>query len=47
MLSGLGLRGSGGLIAGMIVVLSVLPMMFIHWKGRALRDNKAVGSQLR
>ncbi|ETS86270.1 hypothetical protein PFICI_00098 [Pestalotiopsis fici W106-1] len=39
MFSSIGLSGSGGLMAGIIAMCAILPIMFIHWKGRALRKK--------
>jgi hypothetical protein len=39
MLSTLGLSGSGGLMAGIVVVFALLPTIFIQWKGRSIREK--------
>lgn len=41
MLSSLGLGGSAGLMCGLVVVVSILPIMFIQWRGRSLREKRA------
>jgi hypothetical protein len=41
MFTNLGLRGSAGLMVGIIVVVSILPTVFIQWKGRLIREKRA------
>ncbi|TVY85993.1 hypothetical protein LAWI1_G008258, partial [Lachnellula willkommii] len=41
MFTSLGLSGSGGLMVGMIVVFSILPTIFIQWKGAPIRTRRA------
>ena len=38
--SSLGLSGSGGLIAGIVTVFGLFPTIFIHWKGKSLREKR-------
>ncbi|KUJ09542.1 MFS transporter [Mollisia scopiformis] len=40
MFSSLGLKGSAGLMVGIIVVVAVVPVVFIQWKGRAIRERR-------
>lgn len=35
MFTGAGLRGSAGITAGLIVVLSLLPTILLQWKGQS------------
>ncbi|KAH7395984.1 major facilitator superfamily domain-containing protein [Cadophora sp. MPI-SDFR-AT-0126] len=41
MFSDIGLRGSAGLMVGLIVVFSILPTILAHWKGRMIRERRA------
>jgi hypothetical protein len=41
MFTSLGLAGSAGLMVGLIVVFSILPIIFIQWKGRQIRERKS------
>lgn len=41
MFTNLGLRGSAGLIAGLVAVVSVLPIMLLQWKGASRRKRRA------
>ena len=41
MFASLGLTGSGGLMVGIIVVFGILPIIFIQWKGREIRERRA------
>jgi len=41
MFTSLGLAGSAGLMVGLIVVFSILPVIFIQVKGRQIRDRKS------
>ncbi|KAJ9268914.1 hypothetical protein DTO212C5_5115 [Paecilomyces variotii] len=38
MFTNLGLRGSAGLIAGLVAVVSVLPIMLLQWKGARMEE---------
>ncbi|KAI5308391.1 hypothetical protein KEM55_005842 [Ascosphaera atra] len=40
MFANLGLRGSGGLMVGIVVAAALIPTMFIQWKGKSLRQRK-------
>jgi hypothetical protein len=40
MFSSLGLSGSAGLMVGLIVVFSILPTIFIQWKGAPIRMRR-------
>jgi hypothetical protein len=40
MFASLGLRGSAGLMVGIIVMFAILPTMFIQWKGRGIREKR-------
>jgi hypothetical protein len=46
MFTSLGLSGSGGLMAGIVVIFALLPTMFIQCKGRAIRERKATDNPL-
>lgn len=39
MFASIGLIGSAGLMVGLIVVFAVLPIVFIQWKGRDIRER--------
>jgi len=41
MFSSIGLSGSAGLMVGLIVVFSILPTVFIQWKGAPIRMRRA------
>ncbi|TVY27140.1 putative efflux pump [Lachnellula hyalina] len=41
MFTSIGLSGSGGLMVGIMVVFSILPTMFIQWKGAPIRTRRA------
>ncbi|KAE8447004.1 hypothetical protein EG329_011138 [Mollisiaceae sp. DMI_Dod_QoI] len=41
MFSSLGLSGSAGLMVGIIIVFSVLPTIFIQWKGRQIKERRS------
>jgi hypothetical protein len=45
MLRSLGYAGSGGLMAGLTLVGSVVPVIFLHWKGswfRKVEDKEEI-----
>jgi len=41
MFTSLGLRGSAGLMVGIIIVVAILPTIFVQWKGRPMRERRA------
>ncbi|KAI9730291.1 MAG: hypothetical protein M1818_008194 [Claussenomyces sp. TS43310] len=41
MFTNIGLRGSAGLMVGLVVAVGLLPTMFIQWKGSVIREKKA------
>jgi MFS family permease len=41
MFTSLGLRGSAGLMIGIIIAVSILPTIFIQFKGAAIREKRA------
>jgi hypothetical protein len=41
MFKNLGLDGSAGLLVGIVAVCALLPMIFIHWKGASIREQRA------
>jgi hypothetical protein len=40
MLTSLGLPGSGGLMVGIVLLFSVIPTIFILWRGRVIRERR-------
>ncbi|KAI5306232.1 hypothetical protein KEM56_001744 [Ascosphaera pollenicola] len=42
MFNNLGLRGAGGLMAGLVAAFSLLPTIFIQIKGKAIRERRYV-----
>jgi hypothetical protein len=40
MFDNLGLRGSAGLMVGILAVFSIAPTMWIHWKGESIRTKE-------
>ena len=40
MFANVGLSGSAGLMVGIIVVVAVLPIIFIQWKGKGIREKR-------
>jgi hypothetical protein len=41
MFTSLGLRGSAGLMVGIIIVVAILPTIYVQWKGRPMREKRA------
>lgn len=41
MFDNAGLKGTAGIMVGIVVVASVLPTIYIQWKGKALREKRA------
>ncbi|KAL3425912.1 major facilitator superfamily transporter [Phlyctema vagabunda] len=41
MFTSLGLSGSAGLMVGLLIVFSILPILFIQFKGKAIREKRA------
>ncbi|KAG0645532.1 MFS general substrate transporter [Hyphodiscus hymeniophilus] len=41
MFASIGLDGSAGLMVGMIVACSIIPIVFIQWKGKSIREKRA------
>ncbi|KAI5291673.1 hypothetical protein KEM52_000100, partial [Ascosphaera acerosa] len=42
MFANLGLKGSAGLLCGLIGAFSVLPTLFVHTKGQSIRENRHI-----
>ena len=40
MLDNVGLSGSAGLMTGLIVAFAVLPVIFVQWKGKKIRERR-------
>ncbi|RFU24184.1 hypothetical protein B7463_g12154, partial [Scytalidium lignicola] len=45
MVTTCGLKGSAGLMVGLVLVVSILPTIFIQWKGKSLREKRASTQQ--
>ena len=41
MFTNAGLNGTAGIMVGLIVVISILPTIYIQWKGKAIREKRA------
>lgn len=42
MFTSIGLGGSAGLMCGIIAVFSALPIMYVQWRGRQMREKRAL-----
>lgn len=40
MLETVGVAASAGVATAMIVVVSVIPTVFVHWRGKVLRNEQ-------
>lgn len=43
MLDSIGLAGSGGLMAGLTLVVSVVPIILLQWKGGKIKEAEGTG----
>lgn len=46
MFTGAGLRGSAGIVTGLIIVLSLLPTVLLQWKGQAWTRSRRDKAEL-